>query len=261
MQNRGLSNENTNSVHSLTLICIYRLALGALQVATTPPMYPGHLPTCWASSAWYEPATGARSKSATQRTASPRVASAWPGPAQLEGQTTLSFFFHLDFQTTHAQPVAWNICVSGEEYFEGVYCTLEMYLVACVKGSLSNNLMYDALTYYSSTRTQILPKKSSKMQNLERKTIVLGSLSGFINNSWANWLDLIFLDRPSVWHPVDFCCCWPTWEQCTPCTTIICNCMCCFAASLTPAAEGCVIIMYCIDYPACIHWHSISIWF
>lgn len=65
-----------------------RSGLEVLPAVTTPPMCPGHLPTCWASSVWYEPATGELSKSATRRTASPRE--------QCTAQTTnplFSFFF------------------------------------------------------------------------------------------------------------------------------------------------------------------------
>lgn len=149
--------ENTRSVHSLALICIDRLALGALQVATTPPMYHGRLPTCWASSAWYEPATGARSKSATPRTASPRVASIWPRPAQLEGQTTRSFFLILIFKPLMLS--RWrgtSVCLERSVLKR---CTVRWRVWNVLENadSLSKNLMYDA---YSSTRTQILPPKN-----------------------------------------------------------------------------------------------------
>lgn len=77
---------------SLPLRCINRLVLGTLPVDTTLPTYPGHSPTCLASSVWYEPVTGGLSKSATRRIALPRVGSAWPGPARLEDQTPLLVF-------------------------------------------------------------------------------------------------------------------------------------------------------------------------
>lgn len=55
-------------------VSVSRLVLGTLPVDTMPPMCPGLSPTCWVSSAWYGRATGALSKWATLRTASPNAA-------------------------------------------------------------------------------------------------------------------------------------------------------------------------------------------
>lgn len=123
--------------------CVDRLVLGTLPVVTTPPTYPGRSPTCWASSVWYEPATGEPSKWATQRTASPRAGTARHSPAWLEEQTTLFSFFFLslssfrsDFQTgrvqrsgTSAEYVEEVLCVLEETYVEDVSCCVSVWNV------------------------------------------------------------------------------------------------------------------------------------
>lgn len=84
-------NEKCNSCVITPFLCsAFRLELGDSRVVTTPPTCRGPWPTCWAWSAWYEPATGAPSKSATQRTASPRA-------AQLGEPSTVAVFSFFSF--------------------------------------------------------------------------------------------------------------------------------------------------------------------
>uniref|UniRef100_A0A3Q2PGN1 Phosphatidylinositol-4,5-bisphosphate 4-phosphatase n=1 Tax=Fundulus heteroclitus TaxID=8078 RepID=A0A3Q2PGN1_FUNHE len=81
--------------------CKKMLALGTLPDVTTPPTCPGRLPTCWVSSVSYEPATGGRSKSATQKTASPRAGKEL-STAQSANPSVLFLKFH--FTPPHILP-------------------------------------------------------------------------------------------------------------------------------------------------------------
>lgn len=103
------------------LFCVDRLVLGTLPVVTTPPMCRGRSPTCWASSVWYGPATGALSKSATRRTASPSIGTVQHGLARPEEEQTPLLCFSILFgRQTGSRSVEWgHLSASGQECVEG----------------------------------------------------------------------------------------------------------------------------------------------
>lgn len=120
----------------LLLFCATRWAPGVLPLATTPPMCPGHLRTCWASSAWYEPATGAPSKSATQRTAllKGRCCRCTAGRTNPHFLLLLYVFLHpilccwffkpVELKETVVFSECVRVCVSGRVWnmFDSFYC-------------------------------------------------------------------------------------------------------------------------------------------
>ena len=85
-------------------------------------------------------------------------------------------------------------------------CMLEVHLVVFVWNTRWTKLMCVNQFSYSSTRTQILPRFLPKyrIKNL-RKTVIFfvlfsfffmnAKISWFKNGSWANWLDLVFLEQ------------------------------------------------------------------
>lgn len=215
-----------------------------------------------------------------------RPGPARPSPARLEEQTTLLVFFMLfRFQTGHVQrsgtygrECVWEVyCTCEEVYVGGASCCVRLICFRLAEQSWRVSIS-------PPTRPQGLKSCPGVCQNTESRTweklwfffsfsffLMNAKISWFKNGSWANWLDLVFLEQCLCcffsWYPLDFFCYWAdqnetaSYEQFARCTTIICNCTCCFAASLTPVTESCASILYCNIYLACVYWHSIAIWF